>query len=381
LTAETGRICGHGYCFSPEEVLWVQDRLAELLTTGAHLTMGRYGEELEREVEALTGSRHAVAVASGTGALELILRGIDVVGAEVIVPTNTFGATAVAAIRAGATVVLADAGEDLAVDVQDVSRRITPRTRAVVAVHIGGRIADSFSDLDQLCRRHDIALVEDCAHALGSTHLDRPAGTFGLAGAFSMFATKVITSGEGGLLVTSEPSVAATARLLRDHAKRADGTMATIGYNWRLSEAQALLALAQMRALPRLRAARSAVIDVYNARLPGLDGVRTLPSRPHSIDNGYKYLVFSQSHDLQRLAELLSWQYGIDLGGAVYRTPLHEQPAFFPYAEGTYQGAAAWCPAHFCPPSHPLMTEADAHRVVDALAQALPQVRMGARDE
>jgi len=372
------RVRGYGYSFSREEVLWVQKRLAELLTAGAHLTMGRYGEELENEIATLTGSRHAVAVASGTAALEMILRAIDVADAEVIVPTNTFGATAVAVLRAGATVVLADAGDDLALDVADVDRRITARTRAVIAVHIGGRVADSIRDLNLLCETRGIALVEDCAHALGSTHLDRSAGSFGVAGAFSLFATKMLTAGEGGLVITSDPAIASTARLLRDHAKRADGTMEMIGYNWRLTEVQALLALAQVRALPRLRAARRMVIEVYNARLPGLEGVRTLGPRPKSLDNGYKYLLFTQSHDLEELSGLLSRRYGIDLGGAVYRTPLHEQPAFLPYANGDYPGAATWCPAHFCPPSHPQMGEEDAHRVADALADALPHVRIGA---
>jgi dTDP-4-amino-4,6-dideoxygalactose transaminase len=381
LTKGVNRIRGYGYSFSPEEVQWVQERLAVLLTTGAHLTMGRYGEELEHEVAALTSAKYAVAVASGTAALEVILRAVDVAGSEVIVPTNTFGATAVAALRAGATVVLADVGDDLALDVANVVCRITPSTRAVIAVHIGGRIADSIPHLVQICGRHGIALVEDCAHALGATQLGSPAGTFGVAGAFSLFATKVLTSGEGGLVVTSDPSIAATARLLRDHAKRPDGTMAVTGYNWRLSEAQALLALAQVRAFPRLHAARQAVLEVYQARLPGLDAVRTLAPRPHSIHNGYKYPIFTQSHDLETLTGLLSCDYGIDLGGTVYRTPLHEQPAFQSCTRGEYPGAAAWCPAHFCPPSHPGMTGTDAHRVADALASALPQVRKQVQDE
>lgn len=369
------RVRGYGYSFTTDEVLWVQERLAELLLTSAHLTMGRYGEELEEEAAALTGSPHAVAVASGTAALEAILRAIEVAGTEVIVPTNTFGATAVSVLRAGATVVLADADETLGIDVADVASRITPRTRAVVTVHIGGRIADSIRELCQLCERKGIALIEDCAHSLGSTWQGQSAGTFGVAGAFSMFATKVLTSGEGGMVVTSHPAIAETTRLLRDHAKRADGTMEVTGYNWRLGEAQALLALAQVRALPRLLEARRAVTDVYDSRGATLGGVRALGPRPHSVDNGYKYLMFSRAYDLEKLANLLSARYGVDLGGTVYRTPLHEQPAFHSYAQGSYPGAAAWCPAHFCPPSHPLMTQVDAHRVMDSLADALPQVK------
>ena len=274
----------------------------------------------------------------------MILRAIDVAGAEVIVPTNTFGATAVAVLRAGTMSVLADADDTLSLDVADVASRITPRTRAVITVHIGGRIADSIRDLNQLCERNGIALVEDCAHALGSTWLDQSAGTFGVAGAFSLFATKVLTSGEGGMVVTSDPSIAETARLLRDHAKRADGTMQVTGYNWRLSEAQAILALAQVRALSRLLETRRTVTDVYRARLAALDGVRALAYRPHSIDNGYKYLMFTRFHDLERLTGLLSGRCGIDLGGTVYRVPLHCQPAFRCYARGSYPGASDGVP-------------------------------------
>ncbi len=375
------RVRGYGYSFLPDEVQWVTERLAELLSSGGHLTMGRYGELLEHEVAALTGAQHAVAVASGTAALEAVLRAADVAGAEVVVPTNTFGATAVAAIRAGADVVLADTADDLGPDLADVGRRLTSRTRAVVVAHIGGKVTARVCELDALCRARGIVLVEDAAHALGSSWAGLSAGRFGVAGAFSLFATKALTSGEGGLVITSDDMIAEKVRLLRDHAKRPDGTMAVTGYNWRLSEAQALLALVQVRALPRLLAARRAVTAIYEARIPGVEGVRTLGTASGGTDNGYKYPVLTRSHDLEKLAILLSEHYGIDLGGTVYRTPLHEQPAFRCYAGGDYPGATRWCPAHFCPPTHPLMTESDAHRVADALVDALPRVRRASGGE
>lgn len=377
----TAEVRGYGYRFTAAEVTWIQERIGELLTTGAHLTMGRYGEEVEEHVARIVGTRYAIAVTSGTAALEAVLRSLNVAGGEVVLPTNTFGASAVAVLRAGATPVLADTADDLNVDVADLARRITSRTKAVLTVHIGGRVSASTDELDTICKNHGLPLVEDGAHAMGATYHGVAAGAIGRAAGFSLFATKVLTSAEGGLVVTNDASVAATVRLLRDHAKRTDGTMAVTGYNWRLSELHALLALSQVRAMPELLAARQAVVNVYTARLPGLERVRTLAVDPASIANGYKYPVFTARHDIGHLDYLLRKRYGVNLGGYVYRTPLHEQPAFTAYAAGDYPGARAWCPTHFCPPTHPNMTAADAHRVVDALADALPQTRIGSSHE
>src|SRR5712692_377465 len=129
------------YDFSRQDIDWIVERTRELLETRAFLTLGRYGEEFERAFAARVGVPHAVAVNSGTAALEIILRALGVSGKEVIVPTNTFAATAFAVLHAGGTPVFADCGDDLAVDPEDVERRVTAKTKAVITVHIGGFVS------------------------------------------------------------------------------------------------------------------------------------------------------------------------------------------------------------------------------------------------
>src|SRR5262249_40384897 len=155
------------------------------------------------EFAAYTGSPHVVSVASGTAALEIALRSLEVSGGEVIVPTNTFGATVVAVLRAGAVPVFADTADDMSIRVADVAAKFSARTRAVVTVHIGGLISPDTPVLAQLCADRGIPMVEDAAHAAGASYCGRQAGSFGIAAAFSLFSTKVMTSGEGGLLVTA----------------------------------------------------------------------------------------------------------------------------------------------------------------------------------
>jgi perosamine synthetase len=289
----------------------------------------------------------------------------------VIVPTNTFGATAVAVLRAGATPVLADTAPDLTVCEQDVLSKVSPSTRAVVTVHIGGLISPRTTVLAEACASAGIPVIEDAAHAAGSSLAGRKAGSFGLAAAYSFFSTKVMTSGEGGILVTNDDSVADTARLLRDHAKNPDGTMTVTGYNWRLTEIQAILARAQLRRLDAMIASRNAVAAAYDGALNNLDGVHTLPPPAGSVHNRYKYVVLLDQHDPQVVEQLLRARYGISAGGYVYRAPCHRQPAFAKFARGTYPGADRVCPSHICPPVYPDMPTADAAYIADALRQVL----------
>jgi dTDP-4-amino-4,6-dideoxygalactose transaminase len=164
-----------------------------MLEARAFLTLGRHGEEFESRFATQIGVRHAVAVSSGTAALEIILRALKVEGREVIVPTNTFAASVFAVIRAGASVVFADSGEDLSVDPVDVARLVTRNTAAVMSVHIGGVISPAITQLKDICERREVPLVEDAAHAHGTSLHGKQAGAFGAAAGYSFFSTKVMT--------------------------------------------------------------------------------------------------------------------------------------------------------------------------------------------
>jgi perosamine synthetase len=363
----------HG--FSREDAAFVAERLADLLVNGRHLTMGQYGEELEAAFAARHGVRHAVAVASGTAALEILLRAVGVEGREVVVPTNTFGATPVAVLRAGGIPVFADCGEDMALDPEEVERRLSGRTAAVVAVHIGGSLSAALARLARLCDRQGVALIEDAAHATGASLGARSAGAWGAGGAFSFFSTKVMTSGEGGMLVTNDGRIRDVARRLRDHAKEADGSMEVVGYNWRLTEAQALIGLTQLRRLDDFIGHRARVAARYRELLAGVRGLRLLEPAPDSAPNYYKQIVVLEGPRPTCVRELLARRHGVALGGEVYRLPCHRQAAFRRYASGPFPRADLLCPRHICPPILPDMTEEEMTWTARSIREAVAELQ------
>src|SRR5262245_28603914 len=194
-------------------------QIDEALRTGA-LTLGKNGEAFEHTFAQIVGARFAVAVQSGTSALEIVLRSLDVEGCEVVVPTNTFFATPAAVIHAGGRPRFADVDRaTMGVTVDSIAAAIRPETTAVIVVHIGGTISPDMPEIVALCRDRDLFLVEDAAHAHASTLHGRMAGTFGTAATFSFYPTKVVTAGEGGMIVTDDERISQQARQYRDQGK------------------------------------------------------------------------------------------------------------------------------------------------------------------
>lgn len=360
------------YDFSPEDIAWIMERVREILETNAFLTLGQYGEEFERKFADLVGVRHAVAVNSGTAALEIIFRALGIDGHEVVVPTNTFAATAFAVVHAGGKPVFADCSEDLSVDPEDVERRVTARTKAVVAVHIGGLVSAGARRLREFCDRKGFYLVEDAAHAHGSRIDGRAAGSLGAAGAFSFFSTKVITTGEGGMVVTSDGVLAEKAKVLRDQAKvKGKNYHEDIGYNWRMTELQAILGLAQLRRLGDFIERRTQVARIYDAGWMGEQKVRPIPVPPRAKPNYYKYVLFLRDRAPQEVSKQLKERYGVRLGGCVYDLPCHEQPVFRKFAQGCLPRAEDLCRRHICPPIYPSLTDEEAHYVINAVREVM----------
>ena len=230
-------------CFPAEDRAEILARIDEALTSG-QLTLGPIGRDLEAQFAKRHATRHAIAVSSGTSALEIILRALGVEGREVLVPANTFFATAAAVVHAGARVRFVECNPaTMAFDLDDVAARIGPDTAAVIAVHIGGLISPELPELAQLCEERGIALVEDAAHAHGSSLGGRPAGTFGVAAAFSFYPTKVIAGGEGGMIVTDDDTIDDEARVYRDQGKGSflANFHTRMGANWRMSEPHAAI--------------------------------------------------------------------------------------------------------------------------------------------
>jgi perosamine synthetase len=360
--------------FPPEDRAWIGERIQEVLASG-QLTLGKYGAAFEQRFAGLCGSRHAVAVNSGTSALEIILRVLGIEGKDVLVPTNTFFATAAAVVHAGGRPVFVDADpESLGISLEDVDRRITPSTVGVVAVHIGGLVSRRIQELAEWTRGKGLWLVEDAAHAHGSSQDGVAAGRFGVAASFSFYPTKVVTSAEGGMIVTDDDRLAEEARIYRDQGKQSFGQNAHVrlGYNWRMSEPHAIIGLRHLERLPALLAERQAIAAAYDDGLRGQGGLRPLAVPPGGVCNYYKYIaVLRERRDRAALKKHLKEQFGVSLAGEVYETPLHAQPVFRPYASSALPVAEDLCARHICLPIFPGMEPRQTQLVLRALRETI----------
>ena len=348
--------------FTPAERAQLLADVAAILDAG-RLVLGPFTERFEQQVARLAGRRYAVATSSGTSALEIILRALDVAGRRVLVPANTNVATASAALAAGGQVELYDAG--LYPDRDDLARRLEatrPPVAAVVVVHIGGYLAGDLPALAADLAARQIPLVEDAAHAHGATLAGQPAGSFGQAAAFSFFATKVVTTGEGGALVTDDPDLAALARRYRDQGKQPDGLHHDLlGSSWRLTELGAALGCAQLARFAHDHAHRARLLALYAETLPAVSDPRTHPAdhrglrliqpAPNSQPSGYKAIAqLADGVDRASYRARLA-AYGMQLAREVYQIPLHRQPVFAELAAGQrFPVADRFCARHVCLP-------------------------------
>jgi perosamine synthetase len=360
--------------FLPEDRTWISERISEVLATG-QLTLGKYGARFEEVFADYCGCRHAIAVSSGTSALEIIFRSLGIEGKDVIVPSNTFFATAAAVVHAGGRPVFADMDpESFGITPEDAESRLTAKTAGVIVVHIGGIISRRMNDLQELCRRKGIWLVEDAAHAHGSSFAGAKAGAFGIAGAFSFYPTKVMTSSEGGMIVTNDERIAEEARIYRDQGKAGFTLNAHIrmGYNWRMSEPHAIIGLRHLERLPSMISDRQKIGRVYDEGLRGFANLGSLVVPEGGVCNYYKYIaVPKEKIDRKSIKALLRERYGVSLSGEVYEEPLHRQPVFKQYASGSLPIAEDYCARHICLPVFSGMKEDEAYWVLKSLKEVL----------
>ena len=253
----------------------------DALRSGWVSSIGGYIERFEREFAALCGVRHGVAVSNGTVAIHLALLAADVgPGDEVIVPGLTFVATAAAVKHAGATPVFVDSDPDIGtLDARAVERAVGPRTKAIIPVHLYGHPAD-MDPILEIGRQRRLTIIEDGAEAHGARYRGRVVGSMGQMGTYSFYGNKILTTGEGGAVVTDDPGLAGRLRFLKDHAMSVDRRYwhSEVGYNYRLTNLQAALGCAQIERYQELTAKRHALVGRYRAALGAL-GVEINPSK------------------------------------------------------------------------------------------------------
>ncbi|RLI08542.1 aminotransferase DegT [Candidatus Bathyarchaeota archaeon] len=366
--------------FPPEDIEKVKEYVGQILSSGM-LTLGEFTRRLEEEFAKLCGVKHTVAVSSGTSALEIAYRCLGLrEGDEVIVPTNTFSATAATVFFAGGRPVLTDIDpETLCITEEEVKERITGRTRGVVVVHIGGLVCPDVKAIREVCEDHGLFLVEDAAHAHGSTLDGQPAGSFGHVGCFSFYPTKVMTSGEGGVLTTDDGALAEKARVLRDQGKESFGSslIVELGYNWRMPEVCAAIGLVQLERLEEIIERRQEIARYYDRELSRIDGIRPLKVPSNISCNYYKYVVFLDEGIDRDAFKARLRELGVRCGGEVYWPPLHLQPVYrrlLGTKEGDFPKAEEAGRKMACLPIYAGMSDGDAEYVISCIRQVLGEM-------
>ncbi len=354
------------------------DELRSILESG-FLVQGKTVERFESLIADYVGRKHAVAVNSGTSAIHCALMALDLAGGdEVVVPDFTFPATANAVVCTGATPVLADidpATFNLAPG--PVESRLSPRTKAIMPVDLFGLAAD-LDAIDALCRARDLMFIEDSACALGSEFGGRRCGSFGVASVFSFHPRKLVTTGEGGMILTDDDDVARKCRLLRNHGmERTSGGIDFIlaGSNMRMNELEACIGIEQMKSLDMRIGKRRRMAALYNELLSDTGGV-TCPVEPEPCRHSYQAYVVMLGDRIDRAAlmrELL--ERGIETGIGTYA--VHAQTFYgkrlgleagsLPHSYRAYNQSLAL-------PIYASMEEKAVHEVAATLSQCVSDI-------
>ena len=401
--------------FSKQEIEEIQEAIGGVLKSNM-LTKGPVVEQFEDEWANYCGVKYAIACTSGTAALEMIYQAIGVGGKSVVIPSNTFIGTATGIIRAGGKVILADCERDtLQLSLKSAIDACRDDTVAVVLVHIGGYISPHLNEFRYWTQREGMKLIEDCCQSHGAEFDGKKAGSLGDVGAFSFFATKIITTAEGGMVTTDNEEIYHKCISLRNQGRNAnDGRIHDwLGYNWRMDEVRAVLGLQQVRKADAIVGERRKIAGWYNEKLwraeplspeeeklvsdvpvghessPeeiaaalssislfGLLGMQNTPCNPAY----YKYVVLLAGGDKDAVVrddvKLAMESKGIAMPGLVYDVPLHKQPAILespsliPYG-GSLENSEWVTAHHLCLPIYLGLSEDEVDFVVESLKEIL----------
>lgn len=347
------------------------------------LTTGPKVREFENEFARFTGAKEAVAVSSGTAALHCIMHAIGInAGDEVIVSPITFVATANAIVFQGGKPVFADIDpETLLIDPKEVEARITPRTKAIIAVDYAGQPCN-YDALQTIANRYGITLIADSCHALGARYREKNVGTLADLTAFSFHPVKHITTGEGGMVTTNNTEWAAKIRRFRSHGINSDhrqrterGTwyyeMVELGYNYRMTDIQCALGLSQLRKLPKWIIRRRQIAEHYNKAFSGIPGIIPLKVNPE-VFHAYHLYVLNYNPDSanSNRGDLFAKLHEEGIGANVHYIPVHLHAYYqqcFGYQKGNYPKAEDAYERIISLPIYPGMADRDVSTVIDAI--------------
>lgn len=363
--------------FSQKQINFINRSTTGILKSG-RLILGPYTELFERRFANYIGTKYAVATNSCTSALEIVLRFCDIKDREVIVPTNTFVASANAVIFANGFPVLADIDkESLCLDVDSLVKKINNKTRAVIVVHIGGLPHPRIDEIKKICIKRKLFLIEDVAHAVGASIGYKRAGNLGDAACFSFYPTKIITTGVGGMITTNNKKLTDYAKILRHHgAFKGLEDIQELGNDWIMDEIRAAVGISQLSEIEKIVNKRIKIANRYEKQIKILR-VHTLQEFPNIRHVYYKYPILLESKKTRdKLKKILKIKYGIETG-SIYYPPVHQTPLYkkmLTYKKNDFSVANDVLPRVLCLPIFVQMTNKEIDYVINCLKKTIKRL-------
>ena len=367
--------------FPEEDIKEIIEETKAILSGQAFLTMGEKVATFEKKFAQYVGTQYAIATNSCTSALEISLRVIGLQpGDEVIVPAQTFIATGSSVVINGGKVVFADVDENFLLDFNDVKARITQKTKAVIMVHFAGLIHPQILAIKEYLKKKGIYLIEDAAHAHGAKINNTFAGNLGDLGCFSFYSTKIMTTGEGGMITVNDPSLAKLCNSTRNRGLDVEANseiFTQLGSNRRFTEFQALLGLAQLKRLEDFVAHRNKIANIYKRVLSPLrnKGLIRFQDYAENVRHAYWRFVIWLSADCISREQLKeqAQAHGIKIDWP-YSPLLHLQPVFqklYGTDKNSLSKAEARAKNHFCLPMHYQIKAADAEFIANKILEII----------
>lgn len=348
----------------------------EILVGNKMLTMAEHVNDFEKEFSKYCGTKYAVATNSCTAALELSLSALNLNSDdEVIVPVQTFIATGSCVLKSGAKIVFCDVDDDFLLDYESMKNLINKNTKAVIIVHFAGMISKNILKIRDYLKEHNIVLIEDDAHAHGATFGNLSAGNIGDFGCFSFYSTKIMTTGEGGMLTTNNPKYYEKCASMRSRGMDINykGELFTnLGSNHRVTEIQALLGKYQLKRLDEFSKHRNKIASIYQESLESFisDGTLRLQSPAINSRHAYwRFIIFLNKHNRDDILKKLN-EKGIR-ADAPYSPLLNQQPLFKNLPKQLTPKAEQLAKTHISLPIHVLITEEDAKFIINTFIRIL----------
>jgi perosamine synthetase len=341
--------------------------VSKVIKSGA-ITQGKLTEEFEKRFASFIGTKHGIACSSGTSALQVGLEALGIKpGDEVITTPFTFIATANAIVYNRATPVFADVDEKtFNIDVGSIKSKITRKTKAVMVVHLYGQTCD-MKPIKELCSDKGLLLIEDAAQAHGAEYKGRKAGSFGNLSAFSFYATKNMTCGEGGMIMTDDDAAAQKSRIIINQGQMGKYEHVMVGYNYRMTDMQAAMGLCQLRKLGWMNAKRDGNARYLTRNLSGLDWLEVpyvMPGAKH-VWHQYTVKVSGGVRD-----DFMKYLNDNEVGARIYYPmPVHLQPAYqqMGYRRGICPVAESLAGRVLSLPVHPLLKKSELKKIVEVV--------------